>query len=90
MEHIVLCTVSSVCGSYENPIYFALKKNRYTSGRSTYAILFLSSFLNGGQLLKERVYYPGSSNFYPLRVDPILKGLYHQENKQEVTKIVSL
>ena len=29
------------------------------------------------------------SQFFPLREDPILKGIHVQENKQEVTKVVS-
>ena len=48
---------------------------------------FLASNLIRGQLLKKRI-CSSRSKFFPLTVDPILKGLH--ESKQEVTEVVPL
>ena len=58
-----------------------LKVNEYTFRGNNSFIFIFATHLIRGQLLKKRICSP-RSKFFPLRVDPILKGLH---NKQEVT-----
>ena len=54
----------------------AIKVNGYTfRGSNSFILFFFASHLFRGQHLKERICSP-RSKFFPLRVDPILKGLH--------------
>ena len=61
-----------------------IQVNECSLGETSPLFSFLSSLLNGGQLLKER------SKFFPLRVSPFGKGVIAQGSKDDVTKVVSL
>ena len=55
-------------------LIFVFKMNGYIFRGSNSAIFIFASFLNGGQLLKERI-CSYRSKFFPLRVDTILEGV---------------
>ena len=59
------------------------------SGEATQPFAFLTSFLNWGQLLKERICFFGSK-FFPSRVDPSSQDFIALVENQQITKIVSL
>ena len=62
--------------------YFVIniKVNGYTLGEATLYFFIYASHLIRGQLLKKRI-CSFRSKFFPLRVDPILKGLLCPENQ---------
>ena len=66
-----------------------LKVNEYTFKGSNSTGPYFASFLNGGQLLKNRI-CSCRSKFFPLGADPILLGIVAQKSIPGNTKFVSL
>ena len=88
-QYVISMSPLTILRQDNNATLNHLKKTDTLSRGTPSASLNFASLLNRGHLLKKRICSP-RSKFFPLRVDPTLKGCTVQESKQEVIKVVSL